>query len=127
MFQISKCPRVTLVLSYWEASGEVSKLSYKSLLFDTSRRSYCSSVRSSLQIFRFSLSRLLQAKATTVPLNFFKIQIFYTKPNGFYNTSKSINQSNGAKGTHLPKKIYMLEKVCMFLSTNIASSPTTSD
>ena len=42
MFQISKCPRVTVVLSYWEASGEVSKLSYKSLLFDSSRRSYCS-------------------------------------------------------------------------------------
>ena len=41
MFQISKCPRVTVVLSYWEASGEVSKLSYKSLLFDSSRRSYC--------------------------------------------------------------------------------------
>ena len=43
MFQISKCPRVTVVLSYFEASGEVSKLSYKSLLFDSSRRSYCSS------------------------------------------------------------------------------------
>ena len=42
MSQISKCPRVTVVLSYWEASGEVSKLSYKSLLFDSSRRSYCS-------------------------------------------------------------------------------------
>ena len=41
MSQISKCPRVTVVLSYWEASGEVSKLSYKSLLFDSSRRSYC--------------------------------------------------------------------------------------
>ena len=42
MFQISKCPRVTVVLSYFEASGEVSKLSYKSLLFDSSRQSYCS-------------------------------------------------------------------------------------
>ena len=41
MSQISKCLRVTVVLSYWEASGEVSKLSYKSLLFDSSRRSYC--------------------------------------------------------------------------------------
>ena len=41
MSYISKCPRVTVVLSYWEASGEVSKLSYKSLLFDSSKRSYC--------------------------------------------------------------------------------------
>ena len=42
MSQISKCLRVTVVLSYWEASGEVSELSYKSLLFDSSKRSYCS-------------------------------------------------------------------------------------
>ena len=41
MSQISKCLRVTVVLSYWEASGEVSELSYKNLLFDSSRRSYC--------------------------------------------------------------------------------------
>ena len=29
-------------MSYWEASGEVSELSYKSLLFISSKRSYCS-------------------------------------------------------------------------------------
>ena len=38
MSQISKCPKVTHVLTYWEASGEVSELSYKSLLFDSSKR-----------------------------------------------------------------------------------------
>ena len=42
MSHISKCPRVTVILSYREASEEVSKLKYKSLLFNTSRRSYCS-------------------------------------------------------------------------------------
>ena len=35
MSQISKCPKVTVVLTYWEASGEVSELSYN-LLFDSS-------------------------------------------------------------------------------------------
>ena len=29
-----------VILTYWEASEEVSELSYKSLLFDSSRRSY---------------------------------------------------------------------------------------
>ena len=42
MSQISKCPKVTVILSYWEASGEVSKLRYKSLLYCTSVGSYCS-------------------------------------------------------------------------------------
>ena len=41
MSQISKCPRVTVILSYQEASGEVSKLRYKSLLYFSSKRSYC--------------------------------------------------------------------------------------
>ena len=36
MSQISKCPKITVVLSYWEALGEVSELSYKSLLYSTS-------------------------------------------------------------------------------------------
>ena len=42
MSQISKCPKITVVLSYWEALGEVSELSYKSLLYSTSIGSYCS-------------------------------------------------------------------------------------
>ena len=41
MSQISKCPKVTVVLT-WEASGEVSELSYKSLLYSTSVGPYCS-------------------------------------------------------------------------------------
>ena len=41
MSQISKCPNVTVVLTYWEASGEVSELSYKSLLYSISVGSYC--------------------------------------------------------------------------------------
>ena len=39
--QISKCPIVTVILSYREALGEVSKLRYKSLLYFSSKRSYC--------------------------------------------------------------------------------------
>ena len=42
MSQISKCPKVTVVLTYWEASGDVSELRYKSLLSFSSKRSYCS-------------------------------------------------------------------------------------
>ena len=41
MAQISKCPKVIHVLTYWEASVEVSELSYKSLLYSSSKRSYC--------------------------------------------------------------------------------------
>ena len=33
MSQISNCPRVTVILSYWEASYEVSKLRYNNLLY----------------------------------------------------------------------------------------------
>ena len=39
--QISKCPKVTVILSHWEALGEVSKLRYKSLLYFSSNGSYC--------------------------------------------------------------------------------------
>ena len=41
MSQIVKCPKVTVILSYWEASGEVSKLRYKCLLYFSSNGSYC--------------------------------------------------------------------------------------
>ena len=41
MSQISKCPNVTVILTYWEASVEVSELSYKSLLYSISVGSYC--------------------------------------------------------------------------------------
>ena len=41
MSHISKCPKVTDVLSYWEASGEISEPSYKSLLYFSSIGSYC--------------------------------------------------------------------------------------
>ena len=41
MSHISKCPNVTDVLTYWEALGEVSEPSYKSLLYFSSIGSYC--------------------------------------------------------------------------------------
>ena len=37
------CPKVTVILTYWEASGEVWELCYKSLLYSSSTWSYCSS------------------------------------------------------------------------------------
>ena len=46
MSQITKCYKVTVVLTYWEASGEVSELSYTSLLFISSKRSYCMTTKS---------------------------------------------------------------------------------
>ena len=42
MSQISKCPKVTVVLTYWEALEDVSEQRYKSLLCFSSKRSYCS-------------------------------------------------------------------------------------
>ena len=42
MSQITKCYKVTVVLTYWEASGEVSEQSYNSLLIISFKRSYCS-------------------------------------------------------------------------------------
>ena len=41
MSQISKCPKVADVLSYWEASEEVSEPCCKSLLYFSSNGSYC--------------------------------------------------------------------------------------
>ena len=41
MSQITKCYKVTVVLTYWEASVEVLELSYTSLLFISSKWSYC--------------------------------------------------------------------------------------
>ena len=42
MSQISKCPIVVVVLTYWEVLGEVSEPSYKSLFYSTYVGSYCS-------------------------------------------------------------------------------------
>ena len=43
MSQISKCPKLRVVLGYWEALGEVSEMRYNNLLYSSSKRSYCSS------------------------------------------------------------------------------------
>ena len=51
MSQISKCPKVTVVLTYWEASGDVSELRYKSLLCCSSKRSYCTTLAHVLRIW----------------------------------------------------------------------------
>ena len=42
MSQISKCPKLRVVLGYWEALGEVSEMRYNNLLYCSSKRSYCS-------------------------------------------------------------------------------------
>ena len=52
MSHISKCPKVTDVLSYWEASGEVSEQSYKSFLYFSFIGSYCS-ISSEDELFDF--------------------------------------------------------------------------
>ena len=41
MSQISKCPNMRVVLTYWEALSDVSELSLKSLLYFSSNGSYC--------------------------------------------------------------------------------------
>ena len=70
MSQISKCPKVTVVLTYWEASGDVSELRYKSLLYCSSKRSYCrisywgikvSSRSSIILLFFFFSARLINS------------------------------------------------------------------
>ena len=45
MSQISKCPKLRVVLGYWEALGEVSELRYKNLLYSSSQRSYCRTLK----------------------------------------------------------------------------------
>ena len=55
MSHISKCPKVTDVLSYWEASGEVSELSYKSLLYFSSNGSYCMTASIALLLIKQSI------------------------------------------------------------------------
>ena len=41
MLQISKCPNMRVVLTYWEALRDVSELSFKSLLYFSSNGLYC--------------------------------------------------------------------------------------
>ena len=50
MSQISKCPKLRVVLGYWEALGEVSELRYKNLLYSSSKRSYCSTIPLNISI-----------------------------------------------------------------------------
>ena len=64
MSQISKCPNIMVILTYWEPSGEVSELRYKSLLY-LSKFSFLKSTRVLYQggcrgvqrgiVFKFSL------------------------------------------------------------------------
>ena len=51
MSQISKCPKLRVVLGYWEALGEVSELRYKNLLYSSSKRSYCNMTLHILKMF----------------------------------------------------------------------------
>ena len=62
MSQISKCPKVTVVLTYWEASVEVSELSFKILLYSTSVGSYCTTADATTA-----------AATTTVASGFFRL------------------------------------------------------
>ena len=50
MLQISKCPNMRVVLTYWEALRDVSELSYKSLLYFSSNGSYCINIDTLLMI-----------------------------------------------------------------------------
>ena len=38
MSQISKCPKLRVVLGYWEALGEVSEMRYNNLLYSSSAK-----------------------------------------------------------------------------------------
>ena len=58
MSQISKCPKVTVILSYWEALGEVLKLRYKSLLYFSSNGSYCSNAHIAPALVHLCAQRL---------------------------------------------------------------------
>ena len=64
MSQISKCPNVKVILTYWEASVEVSELSYKSLLYSISVGSYCR-----IRIQMVDLKKYLMMEITNIPLN----------------------------------------------------------
>ena len=44
MPEISKCPKHMQLLVHWEALGEVSVLSWKNLLFNSSTGSYCRTI-----------------------------------------------------------------------------------
>ena len=68
MSQISKCPKVTVVLTYWEASGDVSDLRYKSLLCFSSKRSYCNTCcNRNGHTLAYSISRLIVCPVPHLP------------------------------------------------------------
>ena len=58
MSQISKCPKLRVVLGYWEALGEVSEMRYNNLLYSSSKRSYCST------IYRFEIAHKNKLKSS---------------------------------------------------------------
>ena len=58
MSQISKCPKLRVVLGYWEALGEVSEMRYNNLLYSSSKRSYCSTIHSVKLPLAFSFCQI---------------------------------------------------------------------
>ena len=65
MSQISKCPKLRVVLGYWEALGEVSELRYKNLLYSSYQRSY-NSCTSTTKISSFEETFYLSSKTGEV-------------------------------------------------------------
>ena len=65
MSQISKCPNMRVVLTYWEALRDVSGLSYKSLLYFSSNGSYCTTMK----IIAVVIWMMVRATITWVTIN----------------------------------------------------------
>ena len=100
MSQISKCPKLRVVLGYWEALGEVSELRYKNLLYSSSQRSYCilcphCLVDTDMNKLHFSILKFDPPQ----PLN--------SNPKTYFDFNKSC--STPWKPTHSPERLTFQE------------------
>ena len=76
MSQISKCPKLRVVLGYWEALGEVSEMRYNNLLYSSSKRSYC--ITCSSIVFRLrALEPDVHFLILTLKLHFHVVYIIF--------------------------------------------------
>ena len=53
MSQISKCPKLRVVLGYWEALGEVSERRYKNLLYYTVAKTFETNILKSMSVILY--------------------------------------------------------------------------
>ena len=93
MLQISKCPNMRVVLTYWEALRDVSELSYKSLLYFSSNGSYCNCICNFANVLQKALNKYEMRKWEILITHFggFGSPFCLRAPSIFYQRTQNIS------------------------------------